>query len=73
MKILQKSLALFISCSLSAVFPGKVGQGASIPFDGYYVRRVSPDTEVTDGNVVFVAYPAEYRSSGVMTFIITAE
>jgi hypothetical protein len=26
-----------------------------------------------DGAVVFVAYPAQYRSSGVMTFVVTAD
>jgi hypothetical protein len=36
------------------------------PFHGYYYRVVS----AKDGAVAFVAYPAEYRSSGVMTFIV---
>jgi hypothetical protein len=36
------------------------------PFHGYYYRIVS----AKDGAVAFVAYPAEYRSSGVMTLTI---
>jgi len=43
------------------------------PFYGYYFRQVSDDSEVADGAVVFVAYPAQYRSSGVMTFVITSD
>ena len=49
------------------------GQGASAPFNGYYFRRVSKEPGIADGNVVFVAYPAEYRSSGVMTFVVTSD
>jgi hypothetical protein len=43
------------------------------PFYGYYFRKVSDDFDVADGAVVFVAYPAQYRSSGVMTFVITSD
>jgi hypothetical protein len=43
------------------------------PFYGYYFRKVSDDSEIADGAVVFVAYPAQYRSSGVMTFVITSD
>jgi hypothetical protein len=39
------------------------------PFHGYYYRVVS----AKGGAVAFVAYPAEYRSSGVMTFIVGPE
>ena len=50
-----------------------IGQGASTSFDGYYFRQVSHDAEIVDGDVIFVAYPVEYRSSGVMTFVITSD
>jgi hypothetical protein len=54
-----------------------------VPFDGYFFRVLTSqgphalggaksyivDGKMT-GGVAFVAYPAEYRSSGVMTFII---
>lgn len=38
------------------------------PFDGYYFRKMN-----TSGSdvAVYVAYPAQYRSSGVMTFVVT--
>ncbi len=39
--------------------------GNPIPFNGYYFRAV-PGLGKT---AFFIAYPAEYRSSGVMTFI----
>ena len=49
------------------------------PFHGYYFRLVNRNSAAgTTGNVsggskktVLVAYPAEYRSSGVKTFIVT--
>jgi hypothetical protein len=47
-------------------------QEASAPFAGYYFRQVSNDPEEADGAVVFVAYPAQYRFSGVMTFVVTS-
>jgi len=43
-------------------------------FHGYYFRQVAGDStagsDVKDG-VVLVAYPADYRSSGVKSFIVT--
>jgi hypothetical protein len=43
-------------------------------FHGYYFQRVAGDStagnDVKDG-VVLVAYPADYRSSGVKSFIVT--
>jgi Protein of unknown function (DUF2950) len=54
------------------------------PFQGYYFRiltgkkaRHGVDSFIVDGKMTrgfaFVAYPAEYRSSGVMTFIVDQE
>ena len=43
------------------------------PFQGYYFRRVSDDAVIADRAVLFVAYPAKYRSSGVMTFVVTSD
>ena len=37
-------------------------------FHGYYFRVLSPSAP---GKAVLLAYPAEYRSSGVMTFFVT--
>jgi hypothetical protein len=44
-------------------------------FHGYYFRILSgqPKTGATRGGPAFVAYPAEYRSSGVMTFVVTLD
>jgi hypothetical protein len=64
--------------------PGK--SGAPTPYRGYYFRiltmqgRNAPggakqfivDGKMTEG-FAFVAYPAEYRSSGVMTFIVGSD
>jgi hypothetical protein len=47
--------------------------GAPVLLDGYYFRllRVRPAKGQTPGAVALIAYPAEYRSSGVMTFVVT--
>jgi hypothetical protein len=60
-----------------------IKQGKATPFHGYYYRiltKQGPDAKggardyVVDGKLTrgfaFVAYPAEYRNSGVMTFIV---
>jgi hypothetical protein len=39
------------------------------PFHGYYLRIASEETP----DVVLVAFPAEYRQSGVMSFILTQD
>jgi hypothetical protein len=53
----------------------------SSPFHGYYFRMVTENTAAGSNNRVsgsrktdalaLIAYPADYRSSGVMTFIVT--
>ena len=56
--------------------------GSSSPFHGYYFRIVNGNStaatsvsvsggEHRKGGVTLVAYPADYRSSGVKTFIVT--
>ncbi len=55
----------------------------SSPFHGYYFRTVTENTASGSNNRVsggrktgalaLVAYPADYRSSGVMTFIVTKD
>jgi hypothetical protein len=39
--------------------------GKHIPYHGYYYRMLK-----NPGGFGFLAYPAEYRSSGVMTFMV---
>ena len=64
----------------------KAKQNARTPFHGYYFRILTRQGShapggakdyVVDGKMVggfaFVAYPAEYRNSGVMTFIINQD
>ena len=65
---------------------GKNPNGAATPFRGYYFRvltregKNSPDgpkNYIVDGKMTqgfaFVAYPAEYGSSGVMTFVVNKD
>jgi hypothetical protein len=72
----------------SAVVEGyvKSGDGGPTPYRGYYYRILTRQGEngpggaknyVVNGKMTggfgFVAYPAEYRSSGVMTFIVSED
>jgi hypothetical protein len=53
---------------------GTPAEKQSAPFHGYYFRTVTRDAAGSTGKnkqVALVAYPAEYQSSGVMTFIVT--
>jgi hypothetical protein len=62
---------------------GQPQQGENSPFHGYYYRILTRQGKIAGGGAksyivngemilgfAFVAYPAEYRSSGVMTFIV---
>ena len=54
---------------------GGSGQaGATMPFHGYYFRFVTRQSKKSatgkTGGFAFVAFPAEYGSSGVMTFLV---
>jgi hypothetical protein len=61
----------------------KVQNGQNTPFHGYYYRMLTKQGSAAKGGALdyvvsgkltrgfaFVAYPAEYRNSGVMTFIV---
>jgi hypothetical protein len=65
---------------------GKAQKGAPTPYRGYYYRILTAQGKIASGGAksyivngkmaegfAFVAYPAEYRSSGVMTFIISQD
>jgi hypothetical protein len=69
----------------AAVAPGNEGQPGSrtpVPFRGYYYHLLTSQGSHAPGGArayvidakmagfAFVAYPAEYRSSGVMTFVV---
>jgi hypothetical protein len=47
--------------------------GGPILMYGYYFRVVPKRSANGSNGYVFIAYPAEYRSSGVMTFVITED
>jgi hypothetical protein len=55
---------------LARISEGKI----SAAFHGYRFRRLTRGTrsaaDGTPGGVAFIAYPAAYRSSGVMTFVV---
>jgi Protein of unknown function (DUF2950) len=52
---------------MQALLTGEVSENKAVPYHGYYFRIVSRSPE----GFAAVAYPAAYRSSGVMTFVIT--
>jgi len=54
--------------SLVAKAASGTGGGDPVLLHGYYFRLIKGKVP---GGFTFIAYPAEYRSSGVMTFIIT--
>jgi hypothetical protein len=53
---------------MQALLSGEVSGNKAVPYHGYYFRIVSSSPE----GFAAVAYPAAYRSSGVMTFVVTA-
>jgi hypothetical protein len=63
--------------SLRSAAAASADNRASGPFHGYYFRIVTQDSgsasahSKTKRNLTLVAYPAEYQSSGVKTFVVT--
>ena len=62
--------------SLASAPPANTGNKESNLFHGYYFRVVAPNASAAVNsrgkrNLKLVAYPAEYKSSGVMTFVVT--
>ena len=58
--------------SLAARAASGSTSGDPVLFHGYYFKVLTRDTRgKTAGGFALIAYPAEYRSSGVMTFILT--
>jgi hypothetical protein len=62
----NESFAIDVCLALAAQRDAAALLGNTIPVHGYYFRAM-PGVEKT---AFFIAYPAEYRSSGVMTFIV---
>jgi len=57
--------------ALAAVVSKAPGESAQVLIHGYYFRRLAALAKGTSAAPAFIAYPADYRSSGVMTFIVT--
>ncbi|HZW92428.1 MAG TPA: DUF2950 family protein [Candidatus Eremiobacteraceae bacterium] len=63
--------------SLRSAAAANTDNKESGPFHGYYFRVVTQDSasvsahNKTKGTLTLVAYPAEYQSSGVKTFVVT--
>jgi hypothetical protein len=53
--------------AMQTLLSGEVTESKAVPYHGYYFRIVSRSPE----GLAAVAYPAAYRSSGVMTFVVT--
>jgi hypothetical protein len=58
--------------------PSRAIDANQTPYYGYYFRTLAPQGQNSSSAAqhsadAFVAYPAEYRSSGVMTFIVGAD
>jgi hypothetical protein len=81
----QSPIGPLVASAVADGYP-KVQDGISTPYRGYYFRilteqKKTASTEaknyVVHGKMsrgfAFVAYPAEYRSSGVMTFIVNED
>ena len=62
--------------SLVAKAASESGAGDPVLFHGYYFKLLAPSQANGNGKrtagFAVIAYPAEYRSSGVMTFVVTA-
>jgi hypothetical protein len=54
---------------VKAVLPNVDRASGPVPFHGYYFRILSK----SDGGFAAIAYPAAYRSSGVVTFIVNQD
>ena len=60
--------------SLASAAAANAGNKESSPFHGYYFRIVTGNSAPSakrKGGLTLVAYPVEYQSSGVMTFVVT--
>ena len=57
--------------SLASAAPANADNKESNLFHGYYFRIVKENSAARTKGLRLVAYPAEYQSSGVMTFVVT--
>jgi hypothetical protein len=82
----ESPLAPLVNQAREEGYPGELVSGRLVPYDGYYfhvLKRQGPDAPggaknyVVDGHMTggfaLVAWPASYRASGVMTFIVNQD
>jgi hypothetical protein len=78
----ESPLGPLVEAAQDAGYPGDIAGGKPIPYEGYYFRILKAQGPNGDGGAksylrsgqltggfAFVAWPATYRSSGIMTFI----
>ena len=71
-RIGENELAAISACrEFAGSSAGKPPADNAAAFHGYYFRVLAPRQTKTAGGPAMIAYPAEYRSSGVMTFVVT--
>jgi hypothetical protein len=73
----EDSITKFVQSLISSA-ETNTGSNEPIPFHGYYFRVVPANSPSGGGNnakaaSTLVAYPAEYKSSGVMTFVLNSD
>jgi hypothetical protein len=82
----ESPLAPLVNQAKDEGYPGELVSGRRVPYEGYYFRiltRQGPDAPggarnyVVDGHMTggfgLIAWPATYRASGVMTFIVNQD
>jgi hypothetical protein len=82
----ESPLAPLVNQAIDEGYPGELVSGHPVPYEGYYFRilkRQGPDAPegaknyIVDGRMTggfaLVAWPAIYRASGVMTFIVNQD
>jgi hypothetical protein len=79
----ESPLGPLIDAAQEAGYPGDVAGGKPIPYEGYYFRILKAQGPTGDGGAksyiqsgrmtggfALIAWPAVYRSSGIVTFIV---
>jgi hypothetical protein len=79
----ESPLAPLIDAAQDAGYPGELMGGKPIPYEGYFFRSLKAQGADGDGGAksymqsgrmvggfAFVAWPAVFESSGIMTFIV---
>ena len=79
----ESPLGPLVDAAQDAGYPGELARGKQIPYEGYYFRILQAQGPNGDGGAksynqsgrmtggfAFVAWPAVFSSSGIMTFIV---